>query len=165
MDTDRRALGEYSLAIFRILVGWIFLWPFFDKLIGLGFQTPGPDGMVDGGSPSSFVTYVADGYFADFYISVGGDLFVDVLMMVALIGIGVTLTLGFASKISTLSAVAFLVVMYTLHVPPADNPLIDYHIILCAGLLAAYLLGGFERLSVYDKWRKLWIVERFPILE
>jgi len=38
--------------------------------------------MVDGGSPSSFVTYVADGYFADFYISVGGNLFVDVLMMV-----------------------------------------------------------------------------------
>lgn len=82
MDTDRRALGEYSLAIYRILVGWIFLWPFFDKLIGLGFQTPGPDGMVDGGSPSSFVTYVADGYFADFYISAGGNLFVDVLIMV-----------------------------------------------------------------------------------
>ena len=116
-------------------------------------------------TPPSFITFITDGFLADLYIPVGGNLFIDVLMMVALIGIGVTLTLGFASKISTISAMAFLVVMYTLHVPPADNPLIDYHIILCAGLLAAYLLGGFERLSVYDKWRKLWIVERFPILE
>jgi thiosulfate dehydrogenase [quinone] large subunit len=157
-------MGEYMLAVFRILVGWIFLWPFFDKLFGLGFQTPAGNGFADGVSPSSFVTFVTDGIFAGFYSSIGGNLFVDILMMAALIGVGVTLMLGFASKVSTVSAIAFLVVMYTLCVPPTDNPIIDYHIILCFGLLATLFLGGFDRLSVNEKWKSLWIVKRYPIL-
>ncbi|MBO4502363.1 MAG: hypothetical protein J5707_01740 [Candidatus Methanomethylophilus sp.] len=165
MDIDNRTAGGYMLAAFRILVGWIFLWPFFDKLFGLGYQTPAGGGWVDGCSPSSYVAYVTDGVFADLFNALAGNIIVDVLFMLALLLIGITLMAGIASKIATVSAVAFLLVMYCLCVPPTDNPLIDYHIILCAGLLAAYFLNGYDRLSLYSAWKEFVLVKKYPILE
>ena len=68
---------EHLLAILRITIGLLFLWPFFDKLFGFGFATPHGSGVIDGGSPSSFVVYVTDGLLKDFYISLAGNAFVD----------------------------------------------------------------------------------------
>jgi len=48
---DREETGRYVLAVLRILLGWIMLWPFFDKMFGLGFATPAGQGFVQGGSP------------------------------------------------------------------------------------------------------------------
>ena len=165
MDVDNRTAGEYMLACFRILVGWLFLWPFFDKIFGLGFQTPKGQGWIDGVSPSSQVMYVADGVFEDFYNAIAGNLLIDILFLMALLIIGITLIIGIASKLTTLFSIMFLVVMYTLCIPPVDNPIIDYHLVLCTGLLAAYFLGGYGKLSLYDKWKDFFLVKRFPILE
>ena len=165
MEMDRRTAGEYALSVFRILVGWLFLWPFFDKVFGLGFQTPDGSGAVDGGSPSSFVIYVADGHFADFYVSIAGNAFVDFLFVTALLILGITLILGIASRLTTAGSILFFLVMYTLCIPPQDNPVIDYHIILCVGMVVVYCLGGFERLSLYGRWSELSLVRRFPILQ
>ena len=145
MDVDNRTAGEYMLACFRILVGWLFLWPFFDKIFGLGFQTPKGQGWIDGVSPSSQVMYVADGVFEDFYNAIAGNLLIDILFLMALLIIGITLIIGIASKLTTLFSIMFLVVIYTLCIPPVDNPIIDYHLVLCAGLLAAYFLGGLRK--------------------
>jgi len=49
-------------------------------------------------TPPSFITFITDGFLADLYIPVGGNLFIDVLMMAALIGMGVTFMPWFASK-------------------------------------------------------------------
>ena len=165
MDVAKQDLGEKFLAVFRILVGWIFLWAFFDKLLGLGFKTPAGYGWIDGGSPSSFVMYVTNGLFADFYKSLAGNAAVDVIFMVALLVLGVTLILGITSKLTTVGSIAFLIVMYSICVPPEDNPIIDYRIILCFGLVAVYCLGGFEKLSFYSRWKELSLVKRFTILE
>ena len=165
MDIDNRTAGEYMLALFRIMVGWIFLWPFFDKLFGLGFQTPAGGGWVDGFSPSSYVMYVTNGIFSELYKTVAGNIVIDAIFMLALLSIGVTLMLGIASKLSTVGTIAFLITMYTLVVPPTDNPLIDYHLILCAGMLATYFLGGFEKLSLYSRWKEFFLVKKLPILE
>ena len=32
--------SKYIWATLRIVMGWIFLWPFLDKTFGLGFATP-----------------------------------------------------------------------------------------------------------------------------
>ena len=84
MDMERDELGRYTLAVLRIGMGWLLLWSFFDKVFGLGFSTPAGSGWIDGVSPSSFITYVASGPLADFYISLGGNVFVDILMMAGL---------------------------------------------------------------------------------
>lgn len=163
MEMDSRTKGEYVLAVFRILIGWIMLWPFFDKMFGLGFQTPAGSGFFEGGSPSSFVTFVSGGIFEDFYNSLAGNLAVDIILLAALLILGVTLILGIASKLTTIGTVAFLVVMYSLHVPPTDNPLIDFRIILSVGIVAVYLLDGFDYLSLNAKWKETWLVKKFPI--
>ena len=105
---------EHLLAILRITIGLLFLWPFFDKLFGFGFATPHGSGVIDGGSPSSFVVYVTDGLLKDFYISLAGNAFVDFMMMAALLLIGISLVFGIASKLGTIGCVLFMIVMYTL---------------------------------------------------
>ena len=162
---DNRTVGENALAILRIMMGWMMLWGFLDKLIGLGFETPAESGVIDGGSPSSFVTFVTGGIFSDFFNSLAGNAFADLLMMAGLLILGITLILGIASKLTTIGMIAFLVIMYALHVPPVDNPVIDYHITWIAALIGILFLGGFDRISVNAEWKELWIVKRYPILE
>ena len=144
-----KAAGLYILAAFRTLTGWIMLWPFFDKMFGLGFQTPHGGGWIDGVSPSSYVVYLADGVFKDLYVFLAGNLAIDIVMMASLLVLGVSLILGVASKLTTFGMCAFLLVMYSIHVPPSDNPVVDYHILLVLGILAVYALGGYEKLSLH----------------
>ncbi|MBR4504281.1 MAG: hypothetical protein IKP20_04850 [Candidatus Methanomethylophilaceae archaeon] len=160
-----KAAGLYILAAFRTLTGWIMLWPFFDKMFGLGFQTPHGGGWIDGVSPSSYVVYLADGVFKDLYVFLAGNLAIDIVMMASLLVLGVSLILGVASKLTTFGMCAFLLVMYSIHVPPSDNPVVDYHILLVLGILAVYALGGYEKLSLHPRWRETKMVRRFPILE
>ena len=156
--------GMYALAAVRILIGWIILWGFVDKLFGLGFQTPADSGIIDGESPSSFLPYVTGGAFKGLFDSIAGNFFADVLLMAALLILGVCCMLGIASKLTTVFTVAFMVAMYLLHVPPLDNPLVDYHLILAAAVPAIYWLGGFGILSLEEKWKETPLVKRFPIL-
>ncbi|MBR1452677.1 MAG: hypothetical protein IJ592_04170 [Candidatus Methanomethylophilaceae archaeon] len=161
---DNTEKGQYCLAIFRILVGCIMIWPFFDKLLGLGFKTPAGSGMIDGVSPSSFVVYVTGGIFKDFYDSLAGNQVVDIILMFGLLVLGTTLILGIASKLTTIGITAFMLIMYSLHIPPEDNPVIDHRIIIIAGMISAYFLGGYDKLSLNSRWKETWLVKRFPIL-
>ena len=156
---------NHLLAILRIAIGLLFLWPFFDKMFGLGFATPHGSGVFDGGSPSSFVVYVTDGLLKDFYTSLAGNAFVDFMMMAALLLIGISLVFGIASKLGTIGCVLFMMVMYTLVLPPTDNPVLDDHIIMILAMLVVYYFGGFEKISFCQKWKDLFLVKRFPILE
>lgn len=160
---ENQEKGLNLLAVFRILIGWLFLWGFLDKMFGLGFETPAGSGMIDGGSPSSFVVYVTSGIFKDLYTALAGNWLIDIVFMLGLLVLGITLITGIASKLTTLATSAFLLAMWTLCVPPTDNPLIDYHLILIAGIVAAYYLGGFRQFSLYDRWQETWLVKRFPI--
>lgn len=165
MEMEKEELGRYFLAIVRIGMGWLLIWSFFDKVFGLGFFTPAGGGWIDGVSPSSYISYVASGPLADFYMSLGGNVFVDILMMAGLLCIGGTLIFGFASKICTATFIAFMLIMFSLQLPPNDNPIINYKVLLAVAMLAIYYMGGFEKLSIYNWYKELAIVRRFPILE
>src|SRR3989344_2288816 len=96
---------DYLWAVLRIFLGLIFLWAFFDKLIGLGFTTcrleTGIDVMcedawLNGGSPTyGFLKFGTHGPFATLYQAMAGNAFVDWLFMMGLLLIGITLTFGF----------------------------------------------------------------------
>jgi len=161
---DDHEKGLYALAVFRIMIGWLLLWGFIDKMFGFGFQTPAGQGVIDGGSPSSFITYADGGILADVYNTLAGNMAADVLLMAGLLILGITLMVGIASKLTTIFTAVFLVIMYTLWMPPSDNPLIDSHIVMAVGMVATYYLGGFEKLSLNGWWKSTPIVERFPIL-
>ena len=36
---ERKELGENCLAVLRIMIGWMMLRGFLDKMFGLGFET------------------------------------------------------------------------------------------------------------------------------
>ena len=129
-----------------------------------GFRDPRRTGFRARRIPSSFVVWVTDGIFEGHYTAIAGNLAVDIVLLLALLVLGITLTLGFASKLTTFGMVTFLLAMYTLVVPPADNPIIDDHLLLAVGTLAVYFLGGFDKLSVNGWWKELPLVKRFPIL-
>lgn len=155
--------GLFALSVMRIIVGLMLLWGFFDKLFGVGYETPAGQGMIDGGSPSSFVKYF-DGPFSGLFQPLAGNMAVDVLLMAALLLIGMALILGIGMKIATIAGMLFMFMMYLLTFPPKDNPLLDYHLVYIFVLLAAYYYHTEDRYGLGKKWKQIPFVEEHPIL-
>ncbi|MEP7738258.1 hypothetical protein ABKW28_11435 [Nocardioides sp. 31GB23] len=164
-----------ALALLRIGFGLTFLWAFLDKLLALGFATGrGPEGQVDrfgdaawvnGGSPTEgFLTFGADGPFADFYQGIAGAVWADVLFMLGLLGIGVALTLGVGMRLAAASGALLYVLMWSVALPPANNPVLDDHLLggLTLVVLAAFHAGDTWGLG--RRWREALLVRRLPVL-
>lgn len=163
---DRRVAGEYLLAVVRVVLGFMLIWAFLDKLFGLGFQTTAEAAIINGGSPTEYyLSNLVDGVFAGFYEMLAGNVVVDFLLMAGLLLVGVSLFLGVASRLGTASMCVMMVLMYTLDVPPTDNPLVDYHIVYILAVLAVFLLGGFNRLSLADRYNRLPVIRGLRILQ
>ena len=168
-------LGRRALALLRIGFGLTFLWAFFDKLLALGFHTGyGQDGTLDrfgdaawinGGSPTEgFLKFGADGPFQDFYHSIAGSVWADWLFMLGLLGIGLALTLGIGMRVAATAGALLYVLMWTVVLPPENNPAIDEHILgaISMVVLAAYYAGdtwGFGK-----AWASTKLVKDNPVL-
>lgn len=179
--TDRVArphnqAARYALGGLRLIVGWTFLWAFFDKLLGLGYATGvdpetgavdrfGDAAWINGGEPTfGFLSFGAAGPFADFYHSIAGDAWADWLFMAGLLGIGLSLTLGIFMRLGTASAIAMYLLMWTVVLPPENNPITDDHIMGAVVVLVLGLLGAGRYLGLGSWWHKQTIVHRFPVL-
>lgn len=49
---SREVAARYLWAVTRLCLGWTFLWPFMDKLFGLGHETTAAHAWINGGSPA-----------------------------------------------------------------------------------------------------------------
>lgn len=159
-----RALG-IALAVLRIGYGLTFLWAFFDKLLGLGFATKPENAVLSGGSPTKgFLSNSAEGPFKDLYMSISGAPWADVLFMVGLLGIGLALTLGIGMRIAGASGAIMYVLMWTVALPPANNPVLDDHILgaIAVAVVALALAGDTWGLGRW--WSRLSVVRAAPIL-
>ena len=160
------AVVRYSAAAIRFSLGWIFLWAFLDKAFGLGHDTKNAAAWIHGGNPTlGFLKMGAHGPFADFYHSIAGATWTNWLFMLGLAGIGIGLLLGVAMRITAAAGALMVVMMWSVVLPPANNPFMDDHIVyaLVLILLAAIGAGRFVGLGGY--WERLAIVKRFPILK
>ena len=172
-------LGFTFLSLTRISIGFIFLWAFFDKLLGLGFstcRTVAEDGsytiqtlcekawvngghvtegyLVYGGNPSS--------PFHDFYVSLGAQRWTDWIFMIGLLGIGAALMLGIGQKVALFATPAMLLMMYTTQMWPANNPILDDHIIQALAVIGIILVElTHQPIGLGTWWRKLGIVKKF----
>jgi thiosulfate dehydrogenase (quinone) large subunit len=167
---------RYVAAALRIGLGWIFLWAFVDKLLALGFSTGkdaktgvvdafGPAAWVNGGSPTKgFLSFATTGPLAGFYRSFAGAGWADWLFMLGLLGIGLTLMLGVAPRIATVSGVAMLVMMWSAALPPENNPVLDDHLIYALTLVALLLCGSDKTLGLGQRWARLPLVSRHAAL-
>lgn len=173
--THGRAV-EVWLAVTRVGVGFIFLWAFLDKMLGLGYATPAARAVVNGGSPTKgFLTNVKVGPLQDLFHAMAGNVLVDVLFMAALLGIGLALVLGVALRIAAVSTGILMIGMWAAEWPMAtvtadgrpsgsNNPFMDYHLAygLIVVLLAYLAVGSAYGLGRW--WSRLPIVRRHRAL-
>jgi thiosulfate dehydrogenase [quinone] large subunit len=164
-----------ALAVLRIAFGLTFLWAFFDKLLALGFSTGrAEDGTVDrfgeaawihGGSPTKgFLAFGADGPFTDLYHSIAGAAWADWLFMIGLLALGLALTFGVGMRIAGVGGALLYLLMWSVVLPPANNPVIDDHILGAITLVALALANAGDTWGLGRWWTKNEVVERYPAL-
>lgn len=122
----------YALAVARILLGFVFLWAFLDKTMGLGIATAHDKAWIFGGSPTSgFLLHGVNvaSPLADFFRGLAGNPLVDWLFMLGLLGLGVSLILGIGLRIAAVAGSMLLMMMWAASVPLKNNPLVDEHMI------------------------------------
>ncbi len=149
------------LAVTRLLLGFVFIWAFFDKWLGLGYATTAENAWIQGGSPTEgFLTGVSngEGMFSSFFSGLVGQVWVDWVFMLGLLGIGVALLLGIALKLAAVSGAAMLVLMWMALLPLSNNPLVDDHIIYAVVLFAIAIAE--QRWSLTKWWHAQSIVKK-----
>lgn len=161
-----------ALAVLRIVTGFVFLWAFFDKLLGLHYSTPSRRAWIHGGSPTKgFLSSVEAGPLRSTFHSMAGDGWVSWLFMLALLGIGAALVAGVALRASALAGVILLAMMWLAEFPLAQhtktgapsgstNPLVDYHIIYAIGLIVIAATYAGNTWGFGKFWARLPFVSR-----
>lgn len=127
----------YAVAVARVLLGFVFLWAFLDKTMGLGFATAPAKAWVAGGSPTSgFLLHGVNekSPLLDFFHGLAGNPLVDWLFMLGLLGIGLALILGIGLRVAAVAGSVLLMMMWAASVPLENNPLVDEHMIYTAVL-------------------------------
>lgn len=171
-DGDR---GRYVWALLRIGLGLIFLWAFFDKLIGLGFATCKDSSgsvvtmcskaWINGGQPTKGFLMGAKGPFESIFHSLAGNTFVDFLFMTGLLLIGLALIAGIGVRIATGAGSLLMFLMWLAVLPPAQNPVLDDHIIYILVLCGVYITNSKQVWGLRNWWVKQDIVKQYPVLE
>lgn len=154
------------LVLLRISMGWIFLWPFFDKLLGLGFATEPGKAWLDGISPTTgFLKFGSYGPFKPFFESLAGNPLVDWLFMIGLLGLGIALILGIGLRITAYSGTLLMLLMWLSLLPPKNNPFLDDHIIYALVLISLNQMDAGDWFGFGKRWKKTSLVQKYPILK
>ncbi|MBI4092045.1 MAG: hypothetical protein HY427_02465 [Candidatus Levybacteria bacterium] len=152
------------LGLLRVSLGFIFLWAFLDKMFGLGFATEPSRAWIVGGSPTfGYLANATHGPFADFFKTLAGNVIVDWLFMLGLLGVGVAFVPGIAMKLASFAGATMLILMYLSAFPPANNPIVDDHIIYA--LIMLFLGHSESSKTAFSKWwNKTSFAETLPFL-
>jgi thiosulfate dehydrogenase (quinone) large subunit len=160
------------LAVFRVVLGFEFLWAFLDKTFGLGYATPTARAWINGGSPTKgFLSNVAVGPFEATFHAWAGAAWADWLFMVGLLGIGVALIVGVGLRIAAVSGTLLMLGMWAAEWPLAKvtsageptmstNPIVDYHIIYALALIALAVTFAGNVWGLGRRWARLPFVQR-----
>lgn len=145
------------LGITRISLGFIFLWAFAAKA---------PMWLAGGLPAQGFLANATRGPFVELFVMSAGNPIINFLYMFGLFSVGTALMLGIARKLATLGGILMMALIYLSAFPPANNPLIDEHVIYILILLYMfYKEESYKYLGNYEFWKKLSVVKKFKILE
>lgn len=170
--------GMWAWTVLRLLLGWSFLWAFFDKMFGLGFATcrvPESGGSIDyvcsaamvkGGSPTyGFLTFATEAshtgsWFAWMAPSAPDAInAADVMFMAALLCLGVALMAGVFTRTAGIGGAVLMLFMFLAsEVFPEQNPVNSSHIIEMVAYLGIASVGP-GRFALQG-----WFDRKFPAL-
>lgn len=158
-------LAPLALAALRISIGFSFFWAFLDKLFGLGYATPSENAWIRGGSPTKGFLSGSEGPLSGLWTSVAGAGWANWGFMLGLLALGVAFLLGITNRLATIGGVAMFMLMWSVVLPPPNNPILDDHWIQAAAILVLGALGAHRYYGLGNWWDNLPIVKRFPILK
>jgi thiosulfate dehydrogenase (quinone) large subunit len=160
------------LAVFRVVLGFEFLWAFLDKTFGFGYATPAERAWINGGSPTKgFLSNVAVGPFESTFHAWAGATWADWLFMLGLLAIGVALIVGVGLRVAAVSGSLMMLLMWAAEWPldkltsagepsMSTNPIVDYHIIYALALIALAVTFAGNIWGLGKQWAKLPFVQR-----
>jgi uncharacterized membrane protein YphA (DoxX/SURF4 family) len=176
VEHSQSRLGWTFLSITRIGIGFIFLWAFLDKLIGLGFSTcrDGETNAVEvmcerawlsGGAVTKEYLGSSSGPLEGLFQALGDQRWTDWFFMLGLLGVGLALMLGIGTKIAAWAGTALLLMMYVSHAWPGaggntTNPFLDDHILYATAAIGiVYVELSRQAIGLGSWWRGLGIVK------
>lgn len=169
-DVVTSAVGRRTLAVLRLATGFIFLWAFLDKLLGLGFSTPFERAWINGGTPAQgfLMSPAVTGPLQPWFQAMASPL-ADVLFMLGMLAIGVAVMSGVGLRVAAGAGSAVMLLMYLAEWPFAwgaasTNPLVDYHVVYAVALIAIAALHAGDTWGLGGAWKRLPVVQRFPWL-
>lgn len=148
-----------ALAVLRIAISLVFLWPVLDKTFGLGYATPAERAWVDGGSPTQGYLSSLSGPFADPFGALAGPA-TDWLFMLGMGATGLALLLGVGTRVAAVSGTLLMALLWATTWPVAagsTNPVVEDHVVTALVVIVVALtragstwgLGGVaERVGV-----------------
>jgi thiosulfate dehydrogenase [quinone] large subunit len=151
-------------AAIRLGMAWTFLWPFLDKMFGLGHQTTSAHAWINGGNPTKGFLSGSVGAFSGFYQSIAGAGIVNWLFMLGLLAIAISLSFGIAMRFAAVAGSVMLVLMWSASLPPSDDLFLDNHIIYALLLIGLALVGAGNTLGLGRRWTQTNLVQRYPWL-
>ncbi len=157
---------QYAWVFLRLGMGWIFLWAFLDKLLGLGFSTAAGKSWLAGVSPTfGFLSSATHGPFAGVFQGMAGSAFVDWLFMLGLLLVGTSLILGIGIRIAAYSGSLIMLLMWLAALPPKNNPFLDDHVIYLIILLGLSSVRAWQWFGFGSWWSKTPIVKKYPLFQ
>lgn len=161
----------YIWSILRMIIGYVFLWAFIDKVFGFGVATCKAKAIgcsaawIHGGSPTAgFLGHATTGPFADFYQKLAGHAWVDWAFMLGLFIVGVGLLFGTWIRLASMVGIGMLLLMWSALLWPANTPGVDEHIIYAVLLFGVALTAEHQPWSMHKRWLKTSIAKAAPFL-
>jgi len=166
-------VGWVFLSLTRIAIGFVFLWAFFDKLLGLGRSTcltvsdDGTAYSTDFLCDKAWVSggHVTEGYlvyggnpnspFHQFFVNLGAQRWTDYIFMLGLLAIGFALMAGVGTKLAMVAGPVMLVFMFLTQMWPTTNPFLDEHIVYSLAIIGIVLVElGHQSIGFGTWWKK-----------
>jgi thiosulfate dehydrogenase [quinone] large subunit len=156
--------GHIVWALTRVLLGFVFLWAFLDRLFGLGLPTPRESAWRDGGSPTTGYLDAVEGPLRTWADMLAGRSWVDWVFMIALAAIAVALILGIGVTLAAIGGAILLLMIWAAGLPLGDNPFVNQHLIYALVLIGIAFTGAGLRYSLAPWWRRTALVRKLPFL-
>ncbi|MHA7135515.1 DoxX family protein [Oerskovia turbata] len=120
-----------ALALLRIAISLVFLWPVLDKTLGLGYATPSERAWLNGGSPTSGYLSSLEGPFSELFVTMAGPV-TDWGFMLGMGLTGLALLLGVGTRVAAVSGTVLMALLWVTIWPVAagsNNPIVDDHVV------------------------------------
>jgi thiosulfate dehydrogenase [quinone] large subunit len=156
--------GRCALGVVRILLGVVYLWPFVDKLFGLGLQTPSERAWLAGGSPTNGYLSNLEGPLAGVFGAMAGNPVADWLFMLGILGTGVAFLTGAGLWPAAAAGTVLMGSIWLTSLPLDTHPFLDQHLFFVVLGWALALIGAGRCLGVGSWWAGTGAVRRMPWL-